>query len=316
MQARLRAGGIRPVDLGPVPGNPVAPGSETAPPIPALAPPGVIFNGEPAPGFGAIAQRRSYPDARSFRLKLGLLLPVTNTTMEHELWSILRGNPGRGLEGVGIHTANVLTPRPRFANREELEEYRKQFLNGLAAAVDQALMAMPDALIMGMSLEHIVAGLGQVRAPVAEMEKRSGLSIAGWHDAAAAALCRFEAKRIGLLTPFDKHGNANATRMFEDLGFEVVASVGFSCALAQHIAHIPDWAKEKAVLELLATAENRLDAVVQCGTNMSLNLVSERLEPLLGIPVIGINAALLWHALRQNGIPDRLPGAGRLLREF
>jgi maleate isomerase len=49
---------------------------------------------------------------------------------------------------------------------------------------------------------------------------------------------------------------------------------------------------------------------------MSLIQVSERLEPLIGIPVIGINAALLWYALREHGISEPLHGAGRLLREF
>lgn len=316
MQARLCAEGRLQAAVAPIRHNPVASSMGAAPPIPSLAPPGVVYNGEPAAGFGGIGQGQSYPDARSFRLKLGLLLPVTNTTMEHELWSILRGNSGHGLDGVGLHTANVLTPRPRFGNRAELEEYRKQFLRGLGAAVDQALMAAPDALIMGMSLEHILTGLDEVGSPVAEIKARSGLSIASWHDAAAAALGRFEARRIGLLTPFDKHGNANASRMFEELGFEVVGSVGFSCSLAQHIAHIPDWAKEKAIFELLATPANRLDAVVQCGTNMSLVQISQRLEPILGIPVIGINSALLWYALRQNGIADRLVGSGSLLREF
>ena len=100
------------------------------------------------------------------------------------------------------------------------------------------------------------------------------------------------------------------------LGFEVVSTVGFSCDVALHIAHLPDWAKEKAILELLATPGNRLDAVVQCGTNMSLMQVSERLEPVLGIPIIGINAALFWYALRENGFTDPLMGAGMLLREF
>jgi maleate cis-trans isomerase len=78
--------------------------------------------------------------------------------------------------------------------------------------------------------------------------------------------------------------------MFEELGFEVVSSVGFSCANALHIAHVPDWAKEKAILELLGNDENKLDAVVQCGTNMSLIDVTEKLEPVVGIPILGINA--------------------------
>lgn len=68
--------------------------------------------------------------------------------------------------------------------------------------------------------------------------------------------------------------------------------------------------------ELLAPRENRLDAIVQCGTNMSLAQVAERLEPELGIPIIGINAATFWYALRENGFTAPLTGAGRLLREF
>jgi len=84
----------------------------------------------------------------------------------------------------------------------------------------------------------------------------------------------------------------------------------------QHIAHIPDEAKERAIVELLATPDHRLDAVVQCGTNMSMAAVSERLESKLGIPILGINATLFWYALRETGIRTPVHHAGRLLREF
>ncbi|MFN0129140.1 MAG: hypothetical protein ACKV19_20920 [Verrucomicrobiales bacterium] len=167
-----------------------------------------------------------------------------------------------------------------------------------------------------MSLEHVVNGLTAIKAPFEEVRGYSGLSWAGSHEAFAAALRKFGARRIGLLSPFDKNGNAHAVRMFTELGFQVVASVGFSCANALHIAHLPDWAKEKAILELLATPENRLDAVVQCGTNMSLLDVTERLEPRLGIPLLGANAVLFWYALRETGFTGPLEGGGRLMREF
>lgn len=286
-------------------------------PMPLLAEPGVIHNGAKAAGFGAIDASLGYPDARSFRRKFGLLIPATNTSMEHDLWSIVFRNraPGR-LAGVGLHTSNVSTPKPSFATAADLLVYRSQFLAGLKAAVDGALLAQPQYLIMGMSLEHIMSGIDAIREPMAEVEAYSGLSCAAWHDAAAAALKKFGARRIGLLTPFDEAGNASATRMFEELGFTVVSTVGFSCAHAQHIAHIPDWAKEKAILELLANTGNRLDAVLQCGTNMSLIDVGERLEPVLGIPILGINAVTFWYALRENGFTGPLEGGGRLMREF
>ncbi len=286
-----------------------------AAPMPALAAPGVIVNGEPAANFGTIDPARGYPDARSFRRKFGLIVPATNTSMEYDLWRIVFANPQR-LAGVGLHTTTVATPSPKLATAEDRANYRRQFLGGLQAAADAAMLAQPETMILGMSLEHIVAGLDEVRAPVTEMEKHTGLAWAAWHDAIDAALRAFGARRIGLLTPFDRHGNASATHLFEDLGYEVVASVGFACAHALHIAHVPDWAKEKAIVELLATGANRLDAVVQCGTNMSLADVAERLEPMLGLPILAINPVTFWYALRENGFDGPLQGGGRLLREF
>ncbi len=39
-------------------------------------------------------------------------------------------------------------------------------------------------------------------------------------------------------------------------------------------------------------------------------------ELWLGKPVIAINTATYWHALRANAITDRVMGYGRLLEEF
>lgn len=288
-----------------------------APPMPSLAPSGVVHDGKKAEGFGTLDASRGYPDVKSFRRKFGLIVPATNTSMEHDLWNIIFRNRGpRGLDGVGLHTACVVTPRPKLETEADLTEYRMQFLGGLRSAFDVAALAQPHYMLMGMSLEHILGSIEQIRAPVADIEAYSGLAWATWHDAVSAALRKYGARRIGLLTPFDAKGNASATRMFEELGFEVVSSVGFSCANALHIAHVPDWAKEKAILELLATDRNGLDALVQCGTNMSLIDVAERLEPVVGIPILAINPVIFWYALRENGFQEPLSGAGRLLREF
>jgi maleate isomerase len=286
-------------------------------PMPALGASGIVHNGKKAQNFGEIDSSRGYPDVRSFRRKFGLIIPATNTSMEHDLWSIIFNNHGpHGLRGVGLHTTNVITPTPKLETEEDLMEYKKQFLGGLRSAVDAALLAQPQYMIMGMSLEHILGGIEEISAPVVDIEAYSGLSWATWHDAIQAALGKYGAKRIGILTPFDKKGNEFATQMFDDLGFEVVSSLGFSCANALHIAHVPDWAKEKAILEFMATVQNELDAIVQCGTNMSLIEVTEKLEPVIGIPILGINPVTFWYALRENGFEGALVGAGRLLREF
>ncbi|MDG1130842.1 MAG: hypothetical protein P8N68_17235 [Paracoccaceae bacterium] len=258
----------------------------------------------------------TYPDARSFRQRFGLLIPATNTTMEHELWSIIFANPERdGLAGVGLHTSPVLTPRPDVSSIEGVEQYRLQFLGGVESAVKAALLAAPQYMIMGMSLEHIVSGIDPIRATMSQIEQYCDLSWATWHDSVKAALDCYGAKRIGLLTPFEQVGNKSASRMFQDLGFEVVANFGFACGNTQHIAHIPDWAKEKAVMEMVAE-KNSLDAIVQCGTNMSMIDVTRKLEPMIDIPILGINQVVLWYALRESGFIGPLCGGGRLLQEF
>ncbi|MDX2010617.1 MAG: hypothetical protein SFW67_10520 [Myxococcaceae bacterium] len=280
--------------------------------MPVLSPGGVVHDGVSLGAFG-IDPTRHHPDVRSFRLKVGVLVPATNTSVEHELWRIIFDNR-EALAGVGLHTTPVSTPRPVLATASDLEAYQRQFVDGLEVAIDQALLAEPGVLLMGMSLEHILVGVEPIRALMAGVEARAKVPWATWHDAAPAALHALGARRIGLLTPFDARGNENARRLFEDLGFEVVSTFGFACANALHIAHVPDEAKARAIVERLATSANRLDAVVQCGTNMSLVDVAERLEPTLGIPILGINAVTFWHALRRAGITAPLENASRLLR--
>lgn len=279
---------------------------------PQIASGGVIYNGATIENCNWVDQTRDYPNVRSSRLLFGLIIPVTNTSMESELWEIICKNPA--LKGVGLHTSNVHTPVPKLETEADLLEYKKQFINGLKPAIDAARLSAPKHLIMGMSLEHIIKGLKEVQAVAREVKDHSKLQWSTWHEAIKVALDKFGAKRIGLISPFDKTGNEYAKQMFEDMGFEVMASVGFSCAHANDIAHIPDEAKKKAIQKI--TADHTVDAIVQCGTNMSMTQVTEELEPIINIPILGINAVIFWHALRQNGIADQLVGGGRLLREF
>ena len=51
----------------------------------------------------------------------------------------------------------------------------------------------------------------------------------------------------------------------------------------------------------------------QVGTNLSMVRLAAAVELWHGKPVIAINAATYWHALRQNGIADKVRGLGRLL---
>ena len=59
-----------------------------------------------------------------------------------------------------------------------------------------------------------------------------------------------------------------------------------------------------------------VDAIVQVGTNLCMSRLAGEAERWLGKPVIAINTATYWHALRTNGINDKIQGFGCLLSEF
>lgn len=280
--------------------------------ISSIAPERFIKNGKSVADF-KLDDVHGFPDVLSFRRKLGLLIPGTNTSMEHELWEIIFNNPS--LEGVGIHTTNIQIPKVSIQSEADMEHFKTGFIGSLDKAVKEASMARPEYLIMGMSLEHILYGLKEIRSLMDSLNS-NGLSWATWHDAADAALKKYKAKRIGIISPFNAKGNENAIKMFEDMGYEVVASFGFACTDLVDIAHIPDAAKEEAILHHLATPENKLDAVVQLGTNLSMTRLGERLEKQIGIPILPINSVTFWYALRENGFTAPLQKCGRLLREY
>jgi maleate isomerase len=58
-----------------------------------------------------------------------------------------------------------------------------------------------------------------------------------------------------------------------------------------------------------------VDAILQAGTNLYFAPLADALEKELGKPVLAINTITWWHALRSNGISDRMDGFGSLLRE-
>lgn len=76
---------------------------------------------------------------------------------------------------------------------------------------------------------------------------------------------------------------------------------------------LPEAWCEKVIRENLVIPG--IDAIVQCGTNLSMVPLAERLEKELDIPIIAINVACLWFAMREVGIDLKLSGCTRLFRE-
>jgi maleate isomerase len=119
-------------------------------------------------------------------------------------------------------------------------------------------------------------------------------------------------KTIGVLTPYQPVGDAQVAGFFAENGWTVTAVHSLKRPSEVLIGH----ATTADLIDGLKTlAAQKVDAIVQAGTDLAMADVAAQAEHWLGIPVIAINVATYWSALRENGIDDRIFGFGSLLAE-
>jgi maleate isomerase len=76
------------------------------------------------------------------------------------------------------------------------------------------------------------------------------------------------------------------------------------------IAHTSEQVLRDCIMEV---NDSSVEAIVQVGTNLAMARVASLAEFWLDKPVIAINTATYWYALRENGIEDKVQGWGSLL---
>jgi maleate isomerase len=246
-------------------------------------------------------------DSLGWRRKFGVLAPSTNTSVQPEF-------DGMRPAGVTNHFSRIIIPDTRVTGDKSFMAMMDNIRAALMPALDAVMSCHPDYVVMGMSAETFWDGLqGSVKLQ-RKMEKRARVGIAMGADACQAALRRYgrNVKRLGLITPYMPVGDRQVHRFFTECGFEVVNLLGLKCKSPVAIAHVSEQRLRDAIVEV---NRGSVDAIVQVGTNLAMARVAGIAEFWLDKPVIAINTATYWWALRQNGIRDRMQGWGSLLWE-
>lgn len=245
-------------------------------------------------------------DALGWRKKIGVIIPSTNTIVEPDIYRMI-------VPGVTAHISRIHIHNPDLSSDRVFEQLLEGLRIEIAAAVTRVMTARPDYLMMGMSAETFWDGVEGNRRFKQQISELSGLPVATGAEACERALRLFNVRRIGVVTPYQPVADKNVVRFFAELGIEVVALKGLRCPDAIAIAEVQEETLRQSLIELNS---DRVEALVQVGTNLSMLRLADEAERWLGKPVIAINAATWWMALRDNDINDRIEGCGRLLREF
>jgi maleate isomerase len=246
-------------------------------------------------------------DALGWRRKFAVLAPSTNTIVEPDFYRL-----SQNLPGVTSHFARIHIRDAEMSDDEGMLRLLDQIRDEIAAACERVMTMEPDYMVMGMSAETFWGGKEGNRLFKQQIKDLTGLEVATGADASERALHLYGAKKIGVVTPYQAVGDEQVRIFFEELGFEVVAIKGLRCPTAVSIAHVTEPELRSALKELDATG---VDAIVQAGTNLSMVGLADEAERWLDKPVIAINAATWWMALRDNGIDTKIHGAGGLLRD-
>jgi maleate isomerase len=246
-------------------------------------------------------------DVLGWRHRFGVLGPSTNTVVQPDL---------EAMRPVGItnHYSRIFTPNAAAVSDETFMAGATLIGANTLDAVASVMTSAPDSLIMAMSAVTFFGGMDGANKFQASLEQASGVKVSiGSHATAAALRAYGGVRRVAFMSPYFPSANAEVRRYLEEAGFAIVRDRCLRCPSWTAIATIPATTIRNTFRELEG---DDVDDIVQVGTNLSAVRLCAAAELWLGKPVIAINTATYWHALRAQGIQDKIAGFGRLLEEF
>lgn len=255
---------------------------------------------------GAAAGAKTH-DSLGNRMTFGVIVPSTNTSVQAEFDAM---RP----VGVTNHTSRCIIPDTRVTDDKSFMVMLNNIRASVPAAIESVMSANVDRVVMGMSAETFWDGKEGSKKLQKKVDKIAGSHVIMGSDACQAALHAYgrKIKRLGIITPYMPVGDNQVHRFFTDCGFEVVNLLGLKCQSPVLIAHVTKQRLRDAILEV---NQGKVDAIVQVGTNLAMGEVAAMAEFWLDKPVLAINTATYWYALRYNGIKDKIQGWGRLMAE-
>ncbi len=242
-------------------------------------------------------------DSLGWRQKFAVLIPSTNTSVQPEFDDM---RPA----GVTNHISRIRIPNIPLLNDEDFNRLIELIAAAQDEAVDSAMSCEPDRLVLGISAETFWDGLAASRKLKAYLEDRTKLPVSMGSEACEAAFKVLGMKKIAVITPYQEIGDRNVVRFFEEAGFEVKRIKGLKCESPVKIAHVSETLLADALRELDG---DDIDGLVQVGTNLAMARLAGHAETWLNKPVVAINTAIYWNALRDAGFTDRISGFGSLL---
>ncbi|MGW1742930.1 maleate cis-trans isomerase family protein [Nocardia sp. NPDC001965] len=248
-------------------------------------------------------------DTLGWRRIYGVATPSTNTVVQPE-YDAMRP------VGVSNHVEGMHIPDDLLRSNADGEELIRRIDAALENAVDRLATCGPDHIVLGISAESVWGGGLEPSRRIAErIRSRAGdLPVTQAADALPAALKAMGVTRkVAVVDPYSEIAEGHLAEFFEEVGFQLVRCAHIPATSPTLIAHTTEAALIRA---LHAVDGDDVGAIVQFGANLPAAQLMGEAERWLGKPVIAVNTATYWHALRSDGIDDKIRGFGSLLSHY
>jgi len=242
-------------------------------------------------------------------IRVGQIVPSSNTTMETEIPALLRARELIAPERFTFHSSRM---RMKKVVKEELEAMDRDS--------DRCALELSDARVDVLGYACLVAimsmGLGYHRLSQARLHQRTvdngnPAPVVTSAGALVEAIQAMGMKRISIVCPYMKPLTKLVVDYIESEGIEVKDYVALEVPDNLAVA-----AQDPARLKDIYKRLNRdnidglvLSACVQMQSLPSIQAVQDE----SGVPTLSAAVATTWQMLRQLNLPTQVPGAGELL---
>lgn len=255
----------------------------------------------------SIKMSKPSTDSLATRAKVAVVVPATNTVVQPEMEAM---RPA----GVTNHVTRMrLPPRP-YDDQEAYKHALRTEKGELEEALELVMLCEPHVVAHGHSIHSFRGDGAQALAEEQRLEKLCGIPFI---TPSRAVLAGLEAigrpQRIAVLTPYWPPADEMIAAFFTACGYEVVATHGLKSTGPTAVAR---FSAEQILQGFDAVDNTQAQALVHVGTNLPVSALTPLIEQRRGKPLIGVNVATYWLALRRLGIQDRLPGMGLLAEKY
>lgn len=230
-------------------------------------------------------------------LRIGLLVPSSNSTMEPEFHKIAMNLP----KIMSVHTARMRL------NNVTANGLRKMSLEAKRAS-ELLTTAGVDIIIYGCTSGSLIGGIEWEKTLVKGIAEDTMIPTISTGKAVIDAIETLGGGKLGVATPYTEDLNNLEKIFFNEYGFEVSNIKGLGLVNNLDIGRVGN----DTVLRLVEEVAKDCDLIFISCTNLPVLHLIEKLEKTYNKPVITSNQASIWAILRIYDLPG-ITGYGQLL---